>query len=208
MDTNNTPEIIEDAVYQIRTGNGLIRRYVRAVKVYGDKPLVSCEIYKDKNTDKIGTLIDVDSAYLVTPDQYPKYMFNPNKWLSKVTQTKQEKEAEISAALDSALQIGVETTAGSIQDAEYVKTLVETIKTLLTPVFGAFTLAMFIGFVKTKIKSAIEAQKPSEPKKKSLRERTRELKLLWKRNPAPVKTAEEVTKQAKKSLYTNKQETP
>lgn len=202
-------EIVEDTIYQIRTSKGPIRRYVRAVKVYGDKGLADCEIFHDNDPEAVGQSIQVDTDYLLCPDQYPKYQFNPNKWLEKVTQSKEQKCVEIAACIDSAMKMAVATTAGTITDKDYVKKLVSTIKDLLTPVFGAFTLALFIAFVKNKINAAIEAQTPVEKKPLTFKQRLDTMNRVWQKKPVEQsKVAQVHVNDAKRALYTNKQETP
>lgn len=188
-------EVVEDTIYQVRNRDGAIRRYVRAVKVYGEKGIAECEIYHDpEQEESVGETINVDTNYLLVPDQYPKYMFNPNKWLSKVTQTDDEKCGEIERAISSmmkvaAIAVAAETSAAGLSDKEYVRKLVDSIKIMLTPIFGSFTLAMFIGFVKNKIKAALESQKlPSQQPKRSYRDKLNEMNRIWKSKPKPTVT--------------------
>lgn len=202
-------EIIEDTIYQIKNANGPIRRYVRAVKVYGDKGIAECEICHDRDPKVVGQTIQVDTGYLLAPDQYPKYQFNPGKWLEKVQQTKAQKQEEITACIESAMKMAVATTAGQITDKEYVKRLVSTIKDLLTPIFGSFTLALFIGFVKNKINAAIEAQKPTEQKKLSFKQRLDTMNRVWQKPTVDQSRVAQVhVNDNKKALYTNRQESP
>ena len=185
--TVKSPEVIEDAVYQIRNQNGPIRRYVRAVKIYGDKGIAECEIFSDTDPEQVGNMINVDLNYLAVPDQYPKYQFNPNRWLSKVSQTHAEKEAELDRAITAAVLVAVATTSSviigvdglSYEDRDYFKKLVATIKDLLEPVFGGFTLALFIGFIKNKIERSLESRHGTRIQPRTFQKKISDMSRIW-----------------------------
>lgn len=157
-------EVVEDAIYQISTQNGPIRRYVRAIKVYGDRDLVDCEIVKCKDKAMIGKTIQCATSVLVTPDQYPRFQFNPQTWHSKVNQTAEAKKAEIAGFLESQVMVR-SITAADVVSQESAKKTINVLKDLLLPYFGGFTLALFINFVKNKINGLLDARSgKTEPK--------------------------------------------
>lgn len=205
-------EIVEDAIYQISTHNGPIRRYVRAVKVYGegeeDEDLVECEIIKCKSKDAVGKIIKCAADVLVEPDQYPKYMFNPQRWLSKVNQSRDAKWAEVSAVMDAHLQmLSISTAALDMITEEHAKRTVESVKSLLMPIFGGFTLALFVNLVKSKIFKALEARHGNEKPFKPFKQKVSELNRIWSKKSAAdnMKYAKDTIKDAKPQEKTNKE---
>lgn len=196
--SDTQPEVIEDAIYQISTQNGPIRRYVRAVKVYGDRGLVDCEIVKCKDKKMIGKTIQCDMSALATPDQYPRFQFNPQTWKQKVEQTASAKKEEIAGFIDNQVMVRA-ITAADVVSEESAKKTVSVLKDLLVPYFGGFTLALFINFVKNKINSVLDSRS-AKPAEKPFSQKVSELNRIWSK-----KAAEESSKHAS-SLFNKRKE--
>ena len=176
-------EIIEDTIYQIQTQNGPTRRYVRAVKIYGDKDLVDCEVVRCKDKKMIGKTIRCDASVLAVPDQYPRFQFNPGMWKQKVEQSAEAKQAEISDFIDNQFRVR-SITASDVVSQEAAKKTISTLKDVLLPYFGGFTLALFINFVKNKINSVIENRAGNKPEPKSFGQKVSEMNRVWSKKAA------------------------
>lgn len=173
----------EDAVYQINTNNTPKRRYVRTVRIYGDRGVAECEVIHDhKAKADVGKIVTCDISVLAVPDQYPSQQFNPQRWLSKVSQSKAEKMKEIDVFITAHME-ALSVTASDVMIEENARKTVESIKALMLPFFGGFTLALFLNFVKSKINAAIEKRTQSyEPK--PFRTKVSELNRIWSKRSA------------------------
>lgn len=172
----------EDAVYQINTNNTPRRRYVRTVRIYGDKGVAECEVIHDKVKADIGKIVTCDISVLTVPDQYPSQQFNPQRWVAKVAQSREEKKKEIDVFITAHME-ALSVTASDVMIEENARKTVESIKSLMLPFFGGFTLALFLNFVKSKINNAIEKRTQGyEPK--PFRTKVSELNRIWSKRAA------------------------
>ena len=198
--TEDNHDIVEDAIYQIHTSNGPIRRYVRAIKVYGDKGLVDCEIVKSRERNVIGKKIQCAIEILKTPDQYPRFQFNPDAWTQKVAQSASAKKQEIANFIDNHVQ-AMFVTAADMQGDNALRT-VEAIKALLMPFFGGFTLALFINFIKGRIDKAL-VNHTAKPQPKSFQSKISEMNRIWSK-----KSANDNMRFANNLMHKKAEETP
>lgn len=149
------PEVVLDAIYQVQRPNGEFKRkYVKTIRTYGDDQ-VETEIALDRDRpDLEGKRIVVPASLLKTPDTYPKFMFQPNIWSVKATQTLEQTQAEASTVIEAWFKTEGVTAAIDIQqDSEKV---VDAIKRLLSGYFGGFTLGLMLYWIKRKIDARLQ----------------------------------------------------
>jgi hypothetical protein len=175
-----------DTVYQISGPSGARKRYVRAMRVYGEKAkrgLVECEVLVDLDNPKaVGSRVNVGQECLVDPDQYPKYMFSPEIWRSKVAQSNTEKRKEIAGVITAYFQAN--NVVVSSLDPETARMTLTALKKLLGGVFGGFTLALFLNFIKKRINKEMEVRTEPNPSTKSMSEKIKDMNRTFGINRA------------------------
>lgn len=153
------PEVVVDTVYQLQMPNGEFKRkYVKTVRTYGEGEDLKADavvVHDLDNPANEGREIkELTASVLGTPNMYPKFMFEPHRWINKAKQPQEAVLAEVDGVLDS--WFAVNPVIGSFDLGQDSSMIVNSIKEMLSGYFGPLMLGMLAHWIKRKIDNRIK----------------------------------------------------